>query len=580
LADVVLAVTAPGASEDLLVSLGSHFRADYFRRARAFAARTDPEGRFRFEGIRQLGDARLGAFKEGHGDPRTAGSRGLEGVKLEEGVELAVDLVLPDGRTLAGRVLAPDGSPVADAVISVPTAWTPTDHIFWPAGLGLSDADGRFRLGFEARAAACHLRVNSERHGQDFFVKVPVSDKEVELTWNEPGRVKGTITWADGAPASGLTVRVNGRLPEPPIPVERMGFRAHVVHDGQVRENAAYAIGGLHPGLDHDVFVIDLSLGEPAALRDPLTPQLRHAFRLAPGEVKTWDHVVQRPITIRGRIRTAATGTPVPEAQVGVRKDGKRLTPTSDWADAEGFFNLRLTTGPGEHRLHAEPPVGFPASDDVASLIDERFGRTLHLSSGQEVEVDLTLFEPVVLPLRVLDAEGKPPKSVQGHLHATLSNGRKQKFDIARSLDETGRTRIALYHPVEDLWYEASAQQGGPTVETSRHAGAPGDILPEETIVLPRTCELTALILDAAGKPHRERWVRLRVVHEDGSRQDFTSRTDEEGRLDERGRVKAAVFAVEILSPDSRVQWTSRRLDGSAGQVLDLGEIVLDGEEG
>lgn len=558
-ADVYIALT-PSREEDLLVSLGSYFGDDYFRRSRVLQARTDAEGRFRFEGIRDHGDARLGVFKEGCGDPRTAGSRTLLGVKLEEGVEPAdIDLVLPEGKTLAGRVLAADGSPVTDAVISVPTAWRTAEHIFWPAGLGLTDDEGRFRLGFEARAAGCHLRVSSERHGQAFFIEVPVAPEEVDLTLHTPAQVEGTITWEGGAPASGLTVRVNGRLPEPPIPVERMGLRAHVVHDGRVHEDGTYVIEGLHPGLSYDIFVIDASRG--------------------PGEVKTWDHAVQRPITIRGRIRTSATGAPVHEALVALRKDGKRMELTSNWTNAEGFFDVRLTTGPGEYRLHAEPPVGLPSSDDAADLIDESFGRTIHLSSSRELNVDLTIFESVVLPLRIIDPAGKPPKTVQGQLHVTLPNGRKLGHESPCSLDDTGRARILLYYPVSEVWYAVSSDRGGPTAETSRHAGTPGTVLPEETLVLPRTCELRARLLDASGKPHKERWIRLRVVHEDGGRQDLTSRTDEEGRLNEAGRVKAAAFVVEIYASDFKVLWTSRELNGSGGQALDLGDIVLDFKE-
>jgi hypothetical protein len=45
------------------------------------------------------------------------------------------------------------------------------------------------------------------------------------------------------------------------------------------------------------------------------------------------------------------------------------------------------------------------------------------------------------------------------------------------------------------------------------------------------------------------------------------------------GRVRAAPFVLEILSADSSVRWKSRRLDGSAGSALDLGEIVLSGED-
>ena len=50
-----------------------------------------------------------------------------------------------------------------------------------------------------------------------------------------------------------------------------------------------------------------------------------NSFRLEPGEEKVWDHAVEKPITVRGHIRTERTGTPVNEGQVGVLKDGKRL---------------------------------------------------------------------------------------------------------------------------------------------------------------------------------------------------------------------------------------------------------------
>ncbi len=578
-ADVYLAMNPP-RDEDILGRLASFFRADYFMRSRFLQTKTDSEGRYLFEGVREFGDARLGAFKENYSDPRTVGSRALTTVKIEEGAALAdIDLVMAEGKTLTGRIFTTDGSPVADAVVSVYSAWTPTDHIFWPAGLGPTDASGRFQLGFEARAAGCHLRVNSANHGQAFFLEVPVTDDDVELTLKESAQVEGTITWGDGTPASGLTVRVNGRLPEPPIPISRMGIRPYVVHDGVVGENGTYIIEGLHPQLTYDIFIIDGSLGEQEARKKPLTPRMRNSFRLDAGERKVWDHAVSRPITIRGRIRTETSGTPLPEGQVGVRKDGKRLALLSIWADREGFFEKRLNTGPGEYRVHAEPPVGFPTSEEVADLIDARFGQTLHLSSSEEVEVDLTIFEPVVLPIRVLDHTGEPVKSIRGRLHVTFPNGHKMRHETSSTLDDTGRTSFSLYYPATEFWYEISAHRNGPTAATRRYVSNPGTVLPEETIVLPRTCQLIAALIDSSGKPHKERWVHLRVIYEDGSKQNLTSRTDKQGILNEKGRVQAAAFVVELRAANSRVMWKSGRLDASAEEVLDLGEIVLDGED-
>jgi hypothetical protein len=161
---------------------------------------------------------------------------------------------------------------------------------------------------------------------------------------------------------------------------------------------------------------------------------------------------------------------------------------------------------------------------------------------------------------------------------APFPNGKKMGHEAPCSLDDAGRTTFSLYFPATEFWYGISAVSGGPTAETRRQASIPGTVLPEETITLPRTCDLVASILDPSGKPHKEGWVQLRVIYEDGSKKDLTSRTDEQGLLSEKGGVRATAFVVEVRSADSTAGWKSQRLDGSAEEVLDLGEIVLDGE--
>jgi RNA polymerase sigma-70 factor (ECF subfamily) len=550
--------------------LGRFFRADYYRRSRFLEAESDGEGRFVFERVAETGTATLSAFKEGY-------SGALAAVKIEAESRSEADLVLAEGRTLTGRVTAADGSPVADAVVSVCQAWSQASHVFRGAGLAPTGADGRFRLGLGAGTAACHLRVNSDSQDQDFFIDVQVEDEGVELTLKEFAQVEGTITWSDGTPASGLTVRATGRLPEPPIPISRMGLRPTAVHNGLVGADGRYVIPGLHPRLGYDIFVIDLSLGERQASMSPLSPRWQHSFRLEPGDVKVWDHAVPKPIVLRGRIHTERSGAPLHEGQVGIRKNGKRLGHVSVWADAEGFFEMRLNTGPGEYRVHAEPPVGFPTSEEASDLIDARFGRTLQLSSHQEVEVDLTIFEPAILPLRVIDHRGEPAENVRAVLHVTFPNGRKLSHDAPRLLDDTGRTSFLLYYPAAEFRYEIGAHPGGPTVETGRHAGEPGVTLPEETVVLPRVCDLTAVLRDASGKPCAECFIYLRVIYEEGPPAELGGRTDKQGTLEVRSRVRAAAFVLELRSQASKILWRSQRLDGTAGNALDLGEVVLAG---
>jgi len=354
-----------------------------------------------------------------------------------------------------------------------------------------------------------------------------------------------------------------------------MGLRPFVVQDGLVGEDGTYLIEGLHPRLIYNIFIVHDSPGEQPA--KTLTVGGVNSFQLDAGEGKIWDHVVSRPITIRGRIRTGATGTPLPEGQVGLRKDGKRLKLISIWADRDGFFEHRLDTGPGEYRIHAEPPVGFPTSDEVSDLIDERFGQTLHLPDYGDVEVDLTIFEPAVFSIRVLDQEGQPVKNIHGNLHVTFPNGQKMQSDAPRVLDDTGRTRFLLYFPATEFWYEISAHRNGPAAETGRYASIPGAALPEETIILPPACDLEAALFDPSGEPCREERFSLRVIYHDGSRKNFSSRTDRQGRVELNGRIRAAAFVLELHSANSRFSWKSPSLDGRA-RKLDLGKVVLESE--
>src|SRR5207249_5012477 len=148
-----------------------------------------------------------------------------------------------------------------------------------------------------------------------------------------------------------------------------------------------------------------------------------------------------------------------------------------------------------------------------------------------------------------------------------------------RSRNETGRTTFSLYYPAAEFWYAITAFPAGPAVATPRYAAIPGIVLEERTIVLPRTCRLKAVLLDPSGNACAERLVSLHVDYEDGSKADLGSRTDSSGKLDVEGQVRAAPFVLEIRSVKYKVLWRSQRLDGSAGNALELGRVVLSGED-
>ena len=96
---------------------------------------------------------------------------------------------------------------------------------------------------------------------------------------------------------------------------------------------------------------------------------------------------------------------------------------------------------------------------------------------------------------------------------------------------------------------------------------------------LPRTCDLAGTIVDPAGAALASQFVYLSVIHDDGSKQSLAGRTDDEGRLDDKGRVRASAFTLEVRVADSKGRWKSQRLDGSAGDAIDLGKIVLEDKD-
>ena len=66
-----------------------------------------------------------------------------------------------------------------------------------------------------------------------------------------------------------------------------------------------------------------------------------------------------------------------------------------------GEYRVDVTTGPGEYTIWAETGM----NSERESPVRERFERTLSLAECDDVGLDLRTWEPVVLPVRVLDHE-------------------------------------------------------------------------------------------------------------------------------------------------------------------------------
>jgi RNA polymerase sigma factor (sigma-70 family) len=520
-------------------------------------------GEFRFEGIQPPGEISLAAFHEG----REGGMRRL---RLEAGKPPEdVEVKLPEGKTLRGTVVGQDDRPVTDAIVSVYQAWHPKEMIY-RGGMGATDAGGRFRIGMPTKAELCTLRVSSDSRGQDFFVGLAVTGEEILLKMKEPGTVGGRITWADGSPAKGVVVILRGEVPEPKVPNWRSGERSQLHLEGVPDGEGRYEIAGVPPGLEFEPLVIADGKDRLKALLQRLTPRGPNRLRFETGEAKTWDVTLAKPIFVRGTIRTERAGIPVPRIRLGVRKDGMAIGGYFPETDDDGAFQAVLNTGPGRYVFHAVPFPNGAAGD----LIAERFGQVLDLKDGEEVEVDLRIFEPVVLPVRVVDADGKPVKDIRTEIRFVLTGGQRQGMGVPKELDADGRGSFVFHFPIEELALQVSAFPQGPFTEARTFRLSPGAALPEETFVLERTRALTAALLGADGSPASEANVTIDAAYADGKTDRFSARTDRKGRFSVEGRLRAAAVVLKIKSDGAEGSWKSGAID-PGGQPLDLGEVKI-----
>ena len=225
--------------------------------------------------------------------------------------------------------------------------------------------------------------------------------------------------------------------------------------------------------------------------------------------------------------------------------------------DADGEFELRLTSGAGSYRLGAGP---------APQVVERRF------AAGETVNVDLTEAEPVVLPVRVVDAGGARVESIRSQLWLTDTTGRRFLLGDSRILDAEGRVRFEVYQLTRSLRLDVMRFPHGPRCATATLDVSTGEVLAEQTLTLPAAGDVAARIVDAAGQPRAGAAVTITARYGDGETDTFHGQTDRAGRLDERGACRREPATFE-LSVDNRAPWQSPQLTPSAEGRFELGDV-------
>jgi len=558
-AEVLLVVTGADPSVQL--------NDDYIQPSRVFTTTSDGRGRYTIEHIPFEGRAIVVAGQESYVTHRS------QYVSLELGQTYRdVDITLLPGKSLRGEVFALDGTPVAGAVVEVHHVWNPKDYSI-STRFAETDAAGRFTLNFGPEAEWCTLRVDSDTHGQSFFIRVPVTDEEIQLTMPGPAILRGTISWDDGAPAEGVTVFLDGTLPEPDTGVWRTGIPPKACFRAIVDGEGHYEIANIYPGLEYLA-----SIGIP----DPKYPYNRFratplssrnkGFRFNPGEVVVWDCTTASAITIQGHVRTEHTGQSVADAYIAVRKDGQPIH--IEHSDNNGFYEIRLGTGAGVYQVFPLTPLWSQLDMYEGLELDRRFGKEFRLEGGEDIKADLNLFEPIVLPIRVVDFQGNPITRAGTELHLITVAGRRYGIGNRSVLfDKDGRKTFLIHMPLSEFWVEVL---GGPKMEGKHYTARPGDVLREETFVLDPSCHVTGIVLDPDGYALGDTRINIEARYGDGFKDQPTTSTNDLGVFESHNSVRAnKVVTLHLYLDIGNESWTSEPIECPPGQTIDLGEIVL-----
>ncbi|HIJ64365.1 MAG TPA: sigma-70 family RNA polymerase sigma factor [Candidatus Hydrogenedentes bacterium] len=448
-----------------------------------FQSKSDGSGAYEISGIFFRGMATLKGYKEGYtmtserlrrdvptgkGVKRggSSGSRPVR-VNIEPGDALEdVNIVLSPGVTLTGRVMLSDDTPVVDAVVA---------SLHGAADVAYTDEDGVFQLGF-ASTGWVPLAVFSEAYGQTTFPGVPIDGTEIiELRMQDTASISGRVTRRDGTPPEGGLVVLLGEWVRRPPSEDGAISGGHSGGGGRAKsyrasvdDEGAYRIDGIDAGLEYRI-------GVTTAEGSALSPEDTLGV-LAPGTT-TWDHVIEDAATVRGTVHGLLSHKPLKNVWVSCLKDGLEVAGASTEVSEDGSYDLTLLAGAGVYRVF---PYYWPC--DRAELARE-YGKDIDLKAGEERELDLALPAPYTLSMRVVDEQDKPVElhtvGVQvGHWGSGLFGG----------TDKEGRFSWSGFPPGVEGSFRC-VKPGYYIAETQRYVGEPGEVFPEETVVLYETSE-------------------------------------------------------------------------------------------
>jgi hypothetical protein len=181
----------------------------------------------------------------------------------------------------------------------------------------------------------------------------------------------------------------------------------------------------------------------------------------------------------------------------------------------------------------------------------------------------------VTLALRAVDKEMRPVSGAWVTLQHKSDGGGTTGYGAETPTDEDGRFSWSGFEPGAEVCCTLS-QKGYLRAETTHRVGQAGEVFPEETVVLYRSCGVAGRVVDENGEPFQHAKLRILANYAD-RRSTITCETDETGKFSKIAGVPATEVVLEIRAKRGgrNFTWISDTVSCLPDSIVDLGLITL-----
>ncbi len=479
-----------GAAVRLKVYLGPAIASTY--EAKVYETVSDQHGQFEFSQMDVFGKAYGYAF--------------LPDYVLDKGSCFSVDispggehndikLVLAEGESfIRGQVISELQQPIPGAFVEIRRL---LNKGWGDGGFAVTDADGHFAIALPDDDVAM-LTIKKEGYGTGVFENIATGQDGVFLLV-PCGRVAGHVVWRDGHPARGVLVEAVG---EPAV----CGWGSGAVdyHKTLTDEAGTFSIHGLSEELIYTVAARDaaplwapddqmtqrayfdrISTGEDA-------PDARKNLHVEAGETALVNLMLSPTARLFGRVTDAQKGSPM--AMVRVLFDENKRQFARTMTDQDGNYEVILNIDePHEFQMMCgyDGCSGVTVSDAIA------------LAPGEEREFSFAVPGPMTIPVKCVDADGKPVRDVTVCVRNQGDRIRGQLHDaggMKRMPDEQGRVTLTGVPPTDPV--DVVALRGEKVVGASQILEPePGKTFPEVRVIVAPYGGISGIALDLDGHP-------------------------------------------------------------------------------